>query len=593
MSGAQQQSRSAASQSPYAQLFRIPGAKAFCISGAVARLPISMMSLGIVLALNHMYDNWTVAGSMSAMYILAVAAVTPFYARLFDRFGQRRVGPVALGVQIVAMLAFALAALARVPIPVLFALAICMGLTQFSFGALVRTRWAYALRGSQHESLLNTAYALEAAIDEIVFIFGPILAAFLATSVHPVSQLFVPTLACGIGGAVFFSLKNTVPPVLEPIDVVAAEIPDAQSNAVTGQPAPALQTAGDHAAPTPSPEDNGFRLRRLHRPYSAKPRNVLTYRGILPLLVVFVVFNMSFTAFDVSMTATMKAAGAERFLGLQLAMFAVGSCIGAVIFGSREMKGSHWRHMVMFLTLLTVGYVVFRMVMGNFLILGVMEILTGLCVSPLFATGNLIVKDIVPARSLTEGLSWVTTAGSVGTSFGSTIAGAVLDASSPHMSMMIPWIVTLCAVPLALLGWFLARKRPGSGNWSCNEYSRLIRRPMTGRVLSSPAVYGCAGWSNTSYTSPVSSRRPAYMTATLSAICATTPKSWVMNSAESPYSSFSDISRSRICACIVTSSRWSVRWHGSIRHVAIAALRELRHPLWEASACDGAGRRPR
>ena len=26
-----------------------------------------------------------------------------------------------------------------------------------------------------------------------------------------------------------------------------------------------------------------------------------------------------------------------------------------------------------------------------------------------------------------------------------------------------------------------------------------------------------------------------------------------------PYSSFSDISRSRICACIVTSSRWSVR----------------------------------
>ena len=45
-----------------------------------------MMSLGIVLALNHLYDNWTVAGSMSGAYILAVAAVTPFYARLFDRF---------------------------------------------------------------------------------------------------------------------------------------------------------------------------------------------------------------------------------------------------------------------------------------------------------------------------------------------------------------------------------------------------------------------------------------------------------------------------------------------------------------------------
>ena len=38
MSGAQQQSRSVASQSPYAQLFRIPGAKAFCRQKAIASL---------------------------------------------------------------------------------------------------------------------------------------------------------------------------------------------------------------------------------------------------------------------------------------------------------------------------------------------------------------------------------------------------------------------------------------------------------------------------------------------------------------------------------------------------------------------------
>ncbi len=93
---------------------------------------MSMMSLGIVLALNHLYDNWTVAGSMSGAYILAVAAVTPFYARLFDRFGQRKVGRTALAVQVVAMLVFAFSALARVPIPLLFALALVMGATQFS-----------------------------------------------------------------------------------------------------------------------------------------------------------------------------------------------------------------------------------------------------------------------------------------------------------------------------------------------------------------------------------------------------------------------------------------------------------------------------
>ena len=412
-------SKSSAAHSPYQRLFMLPGAKAFCLSGAVARLPISMMSLGIVLALNHLYDNWTIAGTMSAAYVLAMSCVTPFYARAFDRFGQARVGRLALAVQIVAMLAFAFAALVRVPIPLLFALAIIMGLTQFSFGALVRTRWSYALRGVEDgEQLLNTAYAMEAAIDEIVFILGPILAAWLATSVHPVSQLFVPTVAC------------------EQVSVAAH----------------------DDGSPAASEDADQLTLRQLKRS-GAKPKSVLLYAGVLPLLAVFIVFNMSFTSFDVSITATMKSMGLEPFLGLQLAMFAVGSCIGALVFGSCQLKGSHWAHMVMFLSLLTVGYVFFRLSMDNLILLGVFEILAGLTVSPTFATGNLIVKDLVPAESLTEGLSWVTTAGTVGTSIGSSVAGIVLDASNPHVGMMLPFIFTLASVPLALAGWALAKRR--------------------------------------------------------------------------------------------------------------------------------------
>ncbi|PWG64427.1 MFS transporter [Bifidobacterium callitrichidarum] len=439
----------AAHHSPYQRLFTLPGTKAFCLSGAVARLPISMMSLGIVLALNHIYDNWTVAGTMSAVYVLAMSCVTPFYARAFDRFGQARVGRIALAVQLVAMLSFAFAALVRVPIPVLFGLAIIMGLTQFSFGALVRTRWAYALRGVEDgEQLLNTAYAMEAAIDEIVFILGPILAAWLATSVHPVSQLFVPTLACGIGGTVFLSLKSTQPPVMiEQVEVRAAS---GESQAGTGQ---ATADSGNTSG-----EADQLTLRQLKRS-GAKPKSVLLYGGVLPLLVVFIVFNMSFTSFDVSITATMKGMGLEPFLGLQLAMFAVGSCVGALIFGSRQLKGSHWGHMVMFLALLTVGYLFFRVTMDNLILLGLIEILTGLTVSPLFATGNLIVKDLVPPESLTEGLSWVTTAGTVGTSIGSSVAGIVLDAANPHVGMLLPFAFTLAAVPLALLGWRLSKRR--------------------------------------------------------------------------------------------------------------------------------------
>ena len=428
-------------ESPYARLFRLPGAKAFCVSAAVARLPISMMSLGIVLALNHLYDNWTVAGTMSATYIFCAAIVTPFYARLFDRFGQRRVGVVALAVQTVVMLGFAFGAAFRIPIPALFALAVVTGLAQFSFGALVRTRWAYALRGKEDEdSLLNTAYALESAIDEIVFIVGPILAAFLATSVNPVSQLFVPVIAAATGGTVFFSLKGTQPPVMTPVDVTA----------------PAADTGNGEDAGR-GPRINAL-LKRNRRPH-ARTRSALLYPGVWIVVVVFVVFNMSFTAFDVSVTANMKAMGVEQFVGLQLAMFAVGSCIGAIVFGSVKFPGSHWKLMVLFLAILTCGFVSFRLSMNHLILLGALEVLAGLVVSPMFATGNLIIKESVPAQSLTEGLAWVTTGGSVGASLGSSVAGVVLDAGGPALGLMMPFIFTGCAVPLAFVGWLMARRR--------------------------------------------------------------------------------------------------------------------------------------
>ena len=435
MTGAKPQSQShephesQKTQSPYAQLFRIPGTKAFCVSGAIARLPMSMMGLGIVLALNHMYDNWTIAGVMSAAYVLATAAVTPLYARLFDRFGQRKVGPVILTVQIIVMLGFAFAALMRVPIPLLFVLAVVMGMTQFSFGALVRTRWAYVLDRADKEDLLNTAYALESAIDEIVFIFGPIL-------------------ACAFGGAVFFALRDTQPPVLREITVVAADTDDADVRLAAGGAAGAAVSA------------DRFDLDRLKTgDRDRNKRNVLTYAGVLPLLAVFIVFNMAFTAFDTSMTAVMKSLHLDSVLGVQLAMLAVGSCMGALVFGSRELKGSRWRHMIMFLALMTVGFVVIHLCQGNLIVMGLVEILTGLTISPVFASGNLVVKETVPEESLTEGLSWVSTAGTMGASFGSMITGIVLDHFNPSAGLSLPAVFVGCSIPFALIGWLLVRRR--------------------------------------------------------------------------------------------------------------------------------------
>lgn len=448
--------------SNYVRLFSFEGTRAFCISGAIARLPISMMGLGIVLALNHIYNNWTIAGTMSAAYVLSQAAVTPLYAKLFDRFGQRKVGTLALSVQVVAMLSFAFAALIRVPLPILFALAILMGVTQFAFGALVRTRWAYTLKNQSDDTLLNVAYALESGIDEIVFIFGPILAAWLATSVHPVSQLFVPVLASGLGGAWFLSLKNTQPAVVKIVQVESAPANDEDVRvALENGPYTASEDSSKNGkkliAKNLRDRLSLKQLRNTNR--KNKPKNVLLYRGIIPLVVMFLVFNMSFSAFDVSVTAAMRAQGLDKLIGLQLALFACGSLVGAVIFGSHKFRGSNWSHLIVFLSLLTIGFILMNINIDRLVLLSIFELLSGLCVSPIFATGNLIVKDTIPEHSLTEGLSWLPTASATGASLGSMVAGFAIDAWSSRGGMMVPWISTLVAIPIASIGWIIVTRK--------------------------------------------------------------------------------------------------------------------------------------
>ena len=56
------------------------------------------------------------------------------------------------------------------------------------------------------------------------------------------------------------------------------------------------------------------------------------------------------------------------------------------------------------------------------------------------------------------------------------------------------------------------------------------RAPRRASTPSSPRVYGCCGERRTARTGPCSTIRPAYITATRSAVSAMTPRSWVMSS---------------------------------------------------------------
>ena len=85
----------------------------------------------------------------------------------------------------------------------------------------------------------------------------------------------------------------------------------------------------------------------------------------------------------------------------------------------------------------------------------------------------------------------------------------------------------------------------------------LQARTRAHRRESTPAARACRDGPaprKMSRTGPCSTIRPAYMMATRSAISAMTPRSCVMSRRLTPNSRFMSRSRSRICACTVTSS---------------------------------------
>jgi MFS family permease len=433
----------------YSKIFRVPGAKSFSVSAALARLPMSMISLGIVLAINHIYNEWTSAGTLSAVFVLSAAVATPVFARLFDRYGQRAVGRIALPLSALMLAAFATGVLFSLPLWILYILAVAMGLTQFSFGALVRTRWTRVLRSDtslsadEKRRMLSSAYSFESAIDELIYVIGPVFATFLATAVHPVSQLFVPLGAMIVGGTVFFALRSAAAPAVtvEQVNVEAAPV-RTYSPTVASESVEQEEQRHSRAHSRRSP----IALMR-----TMKTRTALGFPGMLLLIVSFTVFSMSFSAYDVTLVAMTKAAGQEYIVGVVMATFAGGSMFGALIYGSRQWRGSLWMRYALCLTVLTLGFLSFTFVRSNLVALCVAQFITGLFVSPTFATCNMIIEDSVPGIYLTEGLSWLSTSSALGSSIGSTLAGVLIDSSGVDAGFSIPWGAVLATLVIVLV----------------------------------------------------------------------------------------------------------------------------------------------
>lgn len=387
---------------PYAEVLRTPGARAFSAAGLIARLPMSMLALGIVLAVTLSGGSYGPAGVAAGLATAGHAAASPVQARAADRVGQRRMLLPLLfghGIAIVVLVAVVdRAAVGEAPFALLAAAALLTGATFPQIGALVRARWAglHSATGRLH-----TAYAWESALDEVAFVVGPIVVVVLATNVHPVAGLVAVLAFTLSGGFAFASLRSTQPPIR-----------------------PAMATG--------------------HR--DRLPVATLTWT-----VAAFVFMGAIFGIAELSTVAVADEFGATAAAGPALAVFAAGSLIAGLAAGAVHWKTSPRRRFVIGQAALAAAVLPLAFA-GNLPILFAAIFVAGFAIAPTLIAGFSMIQAVVPASRVTEGLAWASTAITVGAAAGAAAGGPIIDRIGGSNTYLVAFGCGVLATLACLVG---------------------------------------------------------------------------------------------------------------------------------------------
>ncbi|MBA4608799.1 MFS transporter [Aeromicrobium sp. Marseille-Q0843] len=380
--------------SAYSTILATPGAPAFTTAGALGRLPLSMTGLGIVLLVSGRTGDYAPAGLVMAVYVVTSAFFAPVQGRLADRLGQAPV-LVAAGALFASGIVIPLSAGDITPWGAA-AGAVIAGLGAPQTGNMVRARWTHVL---PDRSRLQTAFALEAVLDEVVFIVGPVLVTILTLSVLDWSGLAVAGVAA-IVGAWGLALQRSTQP--------------------------------------------------RHRPQADGPREPLPWFLLGPLVVAACGLGVLFGAAEVLVVAFTEEQGRPGAAGVVLAIFSAGSLAAGLVIGAQPPPADPVRR----LRISTLGLLVFLSPLPfapNIALLAVGFGLAGLMLSPTLITAVHLVELTVPQSRLTEALTWTTTGMSAGTAGGAALAGLIVDRWSASAGFVLPIVAALMTTTVAML----------------------------------------------------------------------------------------------------------------------------------------------
>ena len=376
----------------YAAVLARPHMVPLMASAFVGRLPVAMHSLGMVLFLSHETGSYAVAGAATGAFAIAGGVSAPILGRIIDRAGQTPVliaCAIAFPASVVGLVAVA-ESTSSTP-----AIVACAASTGLAFPPLFAT--LRALISSVAGALAETAFALEAMLQELFFILGPLLVALIVAIASRQAALAVAAVLTTIGTLAF-----------------AATEPSRRWR--------------------PSPPEQ-----RHHR--------ALASPGIRTILMTSVVDGLTFGSLEVALPAFAQRHGSSGAAGLMLGTLAFGSLLGGFWYGARESSRDPAELLVLFAWPLAAGLA--SLLLANSIpVMFALLFVAGLFVAPSAAVSFSLVGRLAPSSALTEAFTWLSTAVTAGFAGGGVIAGLLVQHASVRAALLA---TAACAVLAATL----------------------------------------------------------------------------------------------------------------------------------------------
>ncbi len=372
----------------YMQVLSRPGVLRVVSSQLFARFPFGLMSLAFVLHIQQKSGSYALAGLALGLETVGVAVSGPLLGRWMGGWGVRRTLLVSAAISATTIFVIGLAPL---PVEVLAALCLVVGLSSPPIQSAVRTIYPMLVERKQ----MGTLYALDATLQEVIWIFGPVTATFIAAFTNTTVGIVVMGVI-QITGAIWFSSNR---------EIRSVEIPKSK--------------------------------RRLG--------GVLRSRIVISNAVIGALLIGSFSGVEIGTVAVFTD---KATAGIIVGVLSLGSLLGGFLFGHRSK--TRWA-LSRYLLVVFVGFAMVFIAPDSAIWVSIAWFIAGLGIAPALGLLGAIIGASVKTADAPEAYGWVGSGQMVGYAGAAAIAGLSIDLIAPEAALLVAVVMGGGAVIVALM----------------------------------------------------------------------------------------------------------------------------------------------